>query len=145
MLTAIVLLLLCTLLNWIVVVNMSENGWIKAAHVDDLGPNEGFETDVEIDGETIGLFFINGNYYALGECTHEQGPLCQGIIEGTTVMCPWHSAKFDITTGKNIDFPSACRVTGNVSVGTNDEFESLPDCNTYKVKVDGDDIYVKKN
>lgn len=121
---------------------MSEGNWIKAAQIDDLGPGEGFETDVEINGESVGLFFIEGQYYALGECSHEQGPLCQGIIEGNTVMCPWHSAKFDITTGENIDCPSACRVTGNVAVGMKQESETLPACNTYKVKVEGNDIYI---
>jgi len=122
--------------------HMSEENWIKAAQIDDLGPGEGFETDIEINGETIGLFFIDGKYYALGECTHEQGPLCQGIIEGATVTCPWHSAKFDITTGKIIDAPSACRVTGSVTVGANEENQALPDCNSYQVKVEGDDIYI---
>lgn len=121
---------------------MSQENWIKAAQVDDLGPGEGFETDIEVNGETIGLFFIDGNYYALGECSHEQGPLCQGIIEGTTVMCPWHSAKFDITTGKNIEYPSACRVTGSVTVGSSEEIEELPNCNSYKVKVEGNDIFI---
>lgn len=121
---------------------MSEENWIKAAQVDDLGPGEGFETDIEINGETIGLFFIDGSYYALGECPHEQGPLCQGIIEGSTVSCPWHTAKFDITTGKTIENPSACRVTGSVTVGSKEDIEALPDCNSYKVKVEGNDIYV---
>jgi nitrite reductase/ring-hydroxylating ferredoxin subunit len=121
---------------------MSEENWIKAAQVEDLGPGEGFETDVEINGETIGIFYIDDKYYALGECSHEQGPLSQGLIDGNRVTCPWHSAKFDITTGENIDFSAACRLSGSVSVGTNDEDESLPGCNSYKVKVDGNDIYV---
>ncbi len=119
---------------------MSE--WVKIAERDDLEPGTGLETDLEVGNETIGLFFVNGEYYALGECPHESGPLCQGIIEDTIVMCPWHSAKFDITTGKCVETPSACRVTGNVTVGEDDVSQSLPDCNTYQVKVEGDDIYV---
>lgn len=121
---------------------MSEENWIKAAQINDLEPGQGFETDVEINGETIGLFRIDDDFYALGECSHEQGPLCQGIIEGSTVMCPWHSARFDIITGKNIDFPAACRVTGSVTVGSSEEIETLSDCNSYKVKVEGNDIYI---
>ncbi len=121
---------------------MSQENWIKAAQIDDLESGQGFETDVEIDGETIALFQIGNKYYALGECTHEQGPLCQGIIEDNMVQCPWHSARFDITTGKLIEFPAACRVTGNVTVGTQEEVETLSDCKTYKVKVEGDNIYI---
>jgi nitrite reductase/ring-hydroxylating ferredoxin subunit len=121
---------------------MTEGNWIKAACVDDLDDGEGFETDVEINGETVGLFFIDGKYYALGECSHEQAPLCQGIIEDNIVMCPWHSAKFDITTGNNIETPTACRVSGNVAIGTQEETEDLPNCNFYAVKVEDGDIYV---
>ncbi|MCK5663039.1 MAG: Rieske 2Fe-2S domain-containing protein [Thiotrichaceae bacterium] len=124
---------------------MSQENWIRTASIDDMEPGEGFETDIEINGETIALFRINDDFYALGECTHESGPLCQGIIEGTTVTCPWHSAKFDITSGKNIETPSACRVSGDVAVGKNLESENLSDCNVYQVKVEDNEIYVLDN
>ena len=122
---------------------MSESSWIKAASTDDLGPGEGYETDVEINGEVIGLFCIDDKYYALGECPHEQGPLCQGIIEDNIVNCPWHSARFDITTGECLSGPTACRVIGNVSVDEESDNVKLHACNTYQVKVEGNDIYVK--
>ncbi|MFQ5511461.1 MAG: Rieske (2Fe-2S) protein [Candidatus Krumholzibacteriia bacterium] len=119
---------------------MSE--WVKVAEVDDLGPGEGFETELEVNGEMIGLFFIDGKYYALGECPHERGPLCQGIIEGTQVMCPWHSARFEITTGECVEGPNACRVSGDVSVGKETTIETLPACDTYETKVEGNDVFV---
>lgn len=38
--------------------------------------------------------------YALrDECAHKQGPLSQGIVHGTTVTCPLHGWKFELTTG----------------------------------------------
>lgn len=121
---------------------MSTEKWIKAANIEDLNDGEGFETDIEINGETVGLFFIKGKYYALGECSHEQAPLCQGIIEENVVTCPWHSAKFDITTGKNLEASSACRVTGNVTLVADDVNTDLSDCNTYQVKVENDEIFI---
>lgn len=122
---------------------MSKSGsWVKLANVCDVPPGRGFDTGFEANGETIGLFCVDGKYYALGECTHEQGPLCQGIIEGSEVTCPWHSAKFDITTGKCLSPPSACRVLGNVAESSELEQDSIPDSRAYPTKVERDAIFV---
>ena len=41
-----------------------------------------------------------GAVYAVqAECPHRQGPLADGLVGGTTVMCPFHSRKFDLVTG----------------------------------------------
>jgi nitrite reductase (NADH) small subunit len=55
---------------------------------------------VEVRGQRIAVFNVNGTFYAIGDtCTHRGGPLSQGKIEGTTVTCPWHGMKYDIRTG----------------------------------------------
>jgi len=36
---------------------------------------------------------VNGNYYAIGnKCTHANGDLSQGILEGNVVTCPKHNS-----------------------------------------------------
>jgi 3-phenylpropionate/trans-cinnamate dioxygenase ferredoxin component len=82
---------------------------------------------VEVAGEKICLINVEGKYYAIGNvCTHEGGPLAEGTLEGYEVECPWHGSKFDIRTGK-VTRPPA------------NEPES-----TYEVKVEGNDILVRK-
>lgn len=55
---------------------------------------------VEVGGRAIALFRIGGSIHAVEDvCLHAGGPLSEGSIEGTTVTCPWHGWKYDVTTG----------------------------------------------
>jgi 3-phenylpropionate/trans-cinnamate dioxygenase ferredoxin subunit len=46
------------------------------------------------------LFNLGGEYFALADtCTHDGGPLSDGVVTGDQVMCPRHGACFDIRTG----------------------------------------------
>jgi 3-phenylpropionate/trans-cinnamate dioxygenase ferredoxin component len=118
---------------------MSGQQWQRAAHIDDLADGEGYESDLEIDGETVALFRIDEQVFALGTCSHEQGPLGQGMVDAGQVTCPWHSAKFEIRTGICLGGPTACRVDGSIQIGDADAGESIPACRTFAVKiVDGE-------
>ncbi len=41
-----------------------------------------------------------------GECPHYGAPLNEGTLEGTTLTCPWHNARFDVESGKVLDPPA---------------------------------------
>jgi nitrite reductase/ring-hydroxylating ferredoxin subunit/uncharacterized membrane protein len=41
-----------------------------------------------------------------GVCTHLGGPLAEGERQGDTVVCPLHSSRFDLCSGKVIDGPA---------------------------------------
>jgi 3-phenylpropionate/trans-cinnamate dioxygenase ferredoxin subunit len=82
---------------------------------------------VEAEGRSIGVFNVDGAYYALrNSCPHQGAPLCAGRVTGMTmtappgqyvygrsgeiVRCPWHGWEFDILTGKSIYDPHKCLV-----------------------------------
>lgn len=82
---------------------------------------------MDVDGRSIGVFNVNGQYHALrNSCPHQLAPLCRGTVTGTTlpsapgeyiwaregeiVRCPWHGWEFDLTTGKSIFNPHRMRV-----------------------------------
>jgi nitrite reductase/ring-hydroxylating ferredoxin subunit len=55
---------------------------------------------VEVEGESVAVFNVNGNYYALEDyCSHAGGPLSEGKLEGQTIVCPWHGSCYDVTSG----------------------------------------------
>jgi nitrite reductase/ring-hydroxylating ferredoxin subunit len=120
-----------------------EADWTKVATTADVSEGQGLSTEVEVAGDIVGLFCIDGEYYAVGECTHESGPIAEGQIDGHTVSCPWHSAQFDIRSGACLRGPVACRVDGQVAVGELEEVEHCDPLRCYDVKVEGDDIYVR--
>lgn len=68
-------------------------------HADQIPPGEGRVFSVA--GVDVAVFHTRaGQVYAVqAECPHRQGPLADGLTGGTTVMCPLHSRKFDLTTG----------------------------------------------
>jgi nitrite reductase/ring-hydroxylating ferredoxin subunit len=78
---------------------------IKVATTDELGDQQA--KLVEVEGQKIALFRVEGAFYALSDtCTHRGGPLSEGELEGAEVTCPWHGAKFDIRTGAVLGAPA---------------------------------------
>ena len=62
---------------------------------------------LEIDELEIVLFAIAGEYFAIEDiCSHDDGPLGSGDIEGFEIVCPRHGAHFDIRTGKALSLPA---------------------------------------
>ena len=44
-------------------------------------------------------------YAAQAECPHRKGPLADGLLGDQTLVCPLHSWKFDLETGKTESGP----------------------------------------
>jgi len=73
-------------------------GFVKALPLAEL-PAGGCR-EALVAGRSLALFNVDGVVYALSNtCVHRGGPLGQGILEGTTVMCPWHAWTYDVTSG----------------------------------------------
>ena len=56
----------------------------------------------------VAVFNVGGRLCATqSKCTHRQGPLSEGKLEGSTVTCPWHGSQFDVSTGAVLRGPAA--------------------------------------
>ncbi len=94
------------------------------ATIDELPP--GTRKIVEIAGQSVGVFNVAGEYFALrNRCPHRGGPLCEGRLagfvesngpgdlrysrRGEILRCPWHAWEYDIRTGQSYFSPSTVR------------------------------------
>lgn len=61
---------------------------------------------VEVGGQSIVIFNIAGQFFAIDDlCTHDDGPLGDGDLEGYNIVCPRHGGEFDVRTGKAVQLP----------------------------------------
>jgi nitrite reductase/ring-hydroxylating ferredoxin subunit len=98
---------------------------------------------VEVAGRQIGVFNVNGKFYALPNlCPHQLGPLCTGRVSGTLVSseeadwrlqwdfegeivtCPWHGLEYHIPSGQ-------CLAYAEIRL------------RTYEVWVEGDQVKIR--
>lgn len=97
--------------------------FVKVATVQEIPP--GKSKQAKVGGKTLAVFNVNGSFYAIDDtCPHRGAPLWEGELEGTHVICPWHAATFDVTTGAHLTPPARSDVA------------------CYKVQVVGDEVQV---
>ena len=98
--------------------------FIKVATLNELP--SGQRLVIDYDGQDVGLINLNDEIYAVSDvCTHDDGPLEDGELQEYEVECPRHGARFDIRSGAALCLPATSPVP------------------IYKVKVEGDIIYVE--
>jgi len=55
----------------------------------------------EVDDRAIAVCNVEGELYAVYDvCTHDEGSLEQGELDGYEIECPRHGARFDVRTGE---------------------------------------------
>ena len=77
------------------------------------------------DEHSVLLSRINDEYSAVGaSCTHYGAPLEEGVLEGETIICPWHHACFNAKNGDLLEPPA---------------MDALP---VFDLKIEGDKISI---
>lgn len=79
--------------------------FIQVAALSDLPVGE--RIFLQIDEYSIVVFNIAGAIYAIGDiCSHDNGPLGEGDLEGFEIICPRHGARFDVRSGEVLALPA---------------------------------------
>ena len=134
---------------------MSDNeSYVEVAKIEEIP--SGKMKHVELGGKEIVVANLNSKFYAMDDrCGHMNALLSMGNISNDGVVtCPFHGARFDITTGKKVKEPV---------LAPSQEMEPLPktwqnymehagqlmshiktyDQQTYEVLVDGNRIKIR--
>jgi 3-phenylpropionate/trans-cinnamate dioxygenase ferredoxin subunit len=62
---------------------------------------------VEVDGKSLVIFNIAGGLFSIADvCSHDDGPVGEGTLDGYEITCPRHGARFDVRTGKVTQMPA---------------------------------------
>ena len=70
-------------------------------------PPSGAVRECLVDDRPFCVANVDGKIAVLnGVCPHEEGPLGEGTVEGSRVVCPWHGYAFDVRTGEAEQDPS---------------------------------------
>ena len=82
--------------------------------------------EVEAQGRFLLICHCEDGFFAVDNtCTHDDGPLGDGWLEGCAIECPRHGARFDVRTGKVVALPAAVPIR------------------SYPVRVEGEEIAVQ--
>jgi len=75
-----------------------ERRWIRVTACDSVPLREG--RAVSIAGREVAIFNLGDRFLATdNQCPHRGGPLCDGIVTGSSVVCPLHAWKIDLQSG----------------------------------------------
>jgi nitrite reductase/ring-hydroxylating ferredoxin subunit len=133
---------------------MTQNqDYVEAGKVSEI--SKGHMKHVEINGKEIALANLDGKFYAFSDrCGHMNARLSRGSINQNVVTCPFHAAKFDVTSGKKVGEPVLEIPPGMEplpptwqkymgTVGEEMSFIKTYDQEVFEVKVEGDSIKIK--
>ena len=82
-----------------------EQEYVEVAPLEELPAGE--RLFIELDGKPIVLLNVDGKIYAFDDvCTHDDGPVGEGELDGYEIICPRHGARFDIRNGKAAGLPA---------------------------------------
>jgi nitrite reductase/ring-hydroxylating ferredoxin subunit len=130
-----------------------DQNYVEAGKVSEI--TNGQMKHAEINGKEIVIANLDGKFYAFAErCGHMNARLSRGNINQNIVTCPFHAAKFDITSGKKIGEPVLEIPPGMEPlppkwqkymeiVGKEMSYIKTYDQETYEVKVEGNNIKIR--
>lgn len=98
--------------------------FVEVARVEDIPPGE--RLFHEFDYETVIILNVDGEFYCIADlCSHDDGPLEDGPLNGHSIECPRHGACFDLRTGAVLALPATAAIP------------------TYDVKVENGFVYIE--
>jgi nitrite reductase/ring-hydroxylating ferredoxin subunit/uncharacterized membrane protein len=79
--------------------------FVRVMPASELTNNEPRKADM--NGIPLVLVRQNERIFALlARCAHMAGPLDEGNLEGSTIRCPWHGSRYELSDGRVVEGPA---------------------------------------
>jgi nitrite reductase [NAD(P)H] small subunit len=117
--------------------------WVRIANCKDIPLREG--RAVRIGNREIAIFNLGDRFLAVdNRCPHRGGPLADGIVSGSAVVCPLHAWKLSLETGEGVNSASlsSCVQTFPTKVENGIVFLELIENASHTPKQSGQDLPV---
>ncbi len=107
--------------------------------------SEGQVLKATANSQTVLVSKSNGNYCAIAnKCPHLGLPMAKGKVENGTITCPFHGSKFDLCTGKNVEWVDS--FVGIPLPGVAKKMMAMgkepTDVDSFTVTQEGDDLFI---
>jgi 3-phenylpropionate/trans-cinnamate dioxygenase ferredoxin subunit len=90
--------------------------FVTVARASDIPKGQARVVELAEQNARLALCNVDGTIYAIDDtCTHDDGPLGAGHLEGHAIECPRHGAKFDVRNGRVLSMPAAFPVKSYVT------------------------------
>lgn len=97
----------------------------------------------EVDDLEITIAHFQGAFYAFNDrCPHMNAPLHMGKLREGEVECPFHKARFEVSSGKKIKDPKI-PIPKIIKLGNMMANIKTHNLHTYNVKIEEDTIFIK--
>jgi 3-phenylpropionate/trans-cinnamate dioxygenase ferredoxin subunit len=104
---------------------MAELEYVTIARVCDIP--KGTVRVVYYEERRYAVCNVDGVFHVIDDtCTHDDGPLGEGDLDGCAVVCPRHGARFDVRTGEVLSMPAAYPVRAYSTRVENDQVQFRP-------------------
>jgi|WetSurMetagenome_2_1015567.scaffolds.fasta_scaffold722182_2 3-phenylpropionate/trans-cinnamate dioxygenase ferredoxin component len=80
--------------------------WHQVLRMEDLAVGETRAVEADLEEILVCRVASDAIYAVSDRCTHDDGPLGEGVLEGRVVTCPRHGAQFDVATGAVLKMPA---------------------------------------
>lgn len=116
---------------------------IKIAAVADTSTDKALKTNA--DGQAVLVAKVGDGYCAIAnKCPHLGLPMAKGKLENGVLTCPFHGSKFEMCTGKNVEWVET--FVGIPLPGAAKKMMAMgkapADVTSFTVTQEGDDLFI---
>jgi nitrite reductase/ring-hydroxylating ferredoxin subunit len=106
--------------------------------IDENEIGDGQMREYKMDDKSVLVARVNDKFYAINnKCTHRGCLLTNGALEGFVVTCPCHGTRFDVSSGKVVEY-----LTKMSKIAAKIASLAIKDAEAYQIRVENNKVQI---